>query len=207
MQPAIYRVETPRLVLRCWSPEDATVAKRAEDESRDHLRQFTSWADRPPENLRETVDKLRMFRSWFDAGQDFLFGLFLRDSQTCVGGAAIHPRVGKGGVELGYWVHAYHVRQGFATEAAGALTRAAFECARMRWVEIRCARTNTASAGVARNLGFSHEATLRERLVLGNGQVDDAEVFTLFKREYSTSAARRIPIRAFDAAGNVVTQS
>ena len=201
MQPAVYRIETPRLVIRCWSPEDAAHAKKAEDESRDHLKPFMLWADRMPESIGEVIDKLRLFRSWFDAGEDFMFGAFSRVDGTCVGGSGLHPRVGKGGLEIGYWIHAEHLRLGYATEMAGALTRVAFELGRMRWVEIRCATRNVPSAGVPSKLGYVHEATLKERLVLSNGEVDDALVFTMLSRHYEGSAAKRIAITAFDGAG------
>ncbi len=205
MQPAVYRVETPRLVVRCWMPDDAPAAKKAEDESRDHLRPFMLWADRSPEPIGEVIDKLRLFRSWFDSGEDFLFGAFSKDDASCVGGAGLHPRVGKGGIEIGYWVHVDHVRQGIATEMAGALTRAAFEIGRLRWVEIRTARQNAASAAVPAKLGFVHEATLKERLVLANGEITDAQVFTMLARDYAASAAKRIPFAAFDGAGRPLT--
>lgn len=200
MQPAVYRVETPRLVIRCWSPEDAALAKKAEDESREHLRPFMLWAERQ-ETLGEVVDKLRLFRSWFDAGEDFLFGVFSNDDGSVVGGAGLHPRVGKGGIEIGYWTHVNHLRKGIATELAAGLTRAAFEVGRMRWVEIRCATRNVASAGVPPKLGFEHEATLKDRLVVAGGAIDDAMVFTMLAREYDASAAKRIPFAAFDGAG------
>jgi RimJ/RimL family protein N-acetyltransferase len=201
VQPAVYRIETPRLVIRCWSPEDAAHAKKAEDESRDHLKPFMLWADRMPETIGEVIDKLRLFRSWFDAGEDFMFGAFSKVDGTCVGGSGLHPRVGKGGLEIGYWIHAEHLRKGYATEMAGALTRVAFEIGRMRGVEIRCATKNVPSAGVPPKLGYVHEATLKERLVLSNGDVDDALVFTMLARDYVTSAAKRIPFTPFDASG------
>jgi RimJ/RimL family protein N-acetyltransferase len=71
----------------------------------------------------------------------------------------------------------------------------------MRWVEIRCATKNVPSAGVPPKLGYVHEATLKERLVLSNGDVDDALVFTMLARDYVTSAAKRIPFTPFDASG------
>jgi len=200
VQPAVYRVETPRLVIRCWSPDDAPRVKKAEDESREHLRAYMLWADRSPETIGEVTDKLRLFRSWFDLGEDFVFGMFTKSGE-CVGGTGLHPRVGKGGLEVGYWVHVDHLRQGLATEAAGALTRVAFEIGRMRWVEIRCARQNVGSAGVPPKLGFVHEATLRERLAHSSGQVDDALIFTLLARDYPSSAAHHIAFTAYDGAG------
>ncbi len=135
-----------------------------------------------------------------------MFGVFLKDTpDRCIGGCGLHPRAGKGGLEIGYWMHVDHLRKGFATEVAGALTRAAFEIGRMRWVEIRCASTNVASAGIPAKLGFSHEATLKDRLALANGQVDDAHVFTLLARDYLASAARRIPYAAFDGSSRPLT--
>ncbi|MDB5219896.1 MAG: hypothetical protein JWO86_7823, partial [Myxococcaceae bacterium] len=50
-------------------------------------------------------------------------------------------------------------------------------------------------------LGFVHEATLKDRLVLTNGEVTDALVFTMLARDYAASAAKRIPVAAFDGAG------
>lgn len=193
------------MVVRCWSPEDAPRAKKAEDESRDHLRPFMPWADRSPESIGEMIDKLRQFRAWFDAGEDFMFGAFSKQDGTCVGGAGLHPRVGKGGIEIGYWTHVDHVRQGFATEIAGALTRVAVEIGRMRWVEIRTATRNVASSGVPPKLGYLHEATLKDRLMLSNGDIDDAQIFTLLARDYPSSAAKRIPFAAFDGAGRSLT--
>jgi len=201
VNPPAYRVETPRLILRCWSPEDAALVKEAEDQSRDHLRTFMLWANREPESLEEVASKLRLFRSWFDTGEDFMLGVFSRDDGRVVGGTGLHPRVGDGGIEIGYWVHPAHLRQGLATEVAGALTRVAFEIAKLRWVEIRTATTNVASAGVPRGLGFVHEATLARRIALSDGAFDDAMVFTMLREGYEKSAARRIPFAAFDARG------
>ena len=150
------------------------------------------------------TDKLRLFRSWFDSGEDFLFGVFAKDGD-CVGGTGLHPRVGKGGLEIGYWIHVDHVRRGYATEVAGALTRVAFEVGRMRWVEIRCASRNLASAGVPPKLGFVHEATLADRITASSGEVDDSLLFTMLARDYLASAARRIACSAYDGAGRKVT--
>lgn len=204
MQPPVYRIETSRLVIRCWSPDDAPAVKKSEDESRDHLRPYMLWADREPEPLNDVIDKLRLFRSWFDAGEDFLFGAFSKEEGRCVGGSGLHPRVGSGGLEIGYWVHADFLRKGIATEMAGALTRVAIELGRMRWVEIRTATTNAASAGVPPKLGFQHEATLNDRLTLSSGAIDHAMVFTLLARDYDASAAKRIPFAAFDGAGRKI---
>jgi RimJ/RimL family protein N-acetyltransferase len=196
-----YRIETPRLILRPWSPEDALAAKKAEDESRAHLRPFMIWADRDPETVEETIGKLRRFRHEFDTDDDWIYGAFDPKTGEVAGGTGLHARVGPGGIEIGYWVHASRTRKGLATEIAGALTRVAFEVHRVRWVEIRCASTNLASAGVPKKLGFAHEATLKGRIEIRKGVYDDAFVFTMFRKDYDASPAKQVATRAFDPAG------
>ncbi|MDF2693805.1 MAG: acetyltransferase, family [Labilithrix sp.] len=199
MKDAVYRVETTRLILRCWAPEDAEAVKQAEDESRQHLSTFMLWAAKGPQTLDEVVAKLRAFRSWFDTNDDYMYGAFDRATGRIVGGCGLHARAGAGGIEIGYWVHPQWTRKGVATEMAAALTRVAFEVGQLRFVEIRCAKTNTPSAGIPPKLGFVHEATLGARIELPGGTFDDALVFTLHARDYETSAAKGFATSAFDA--------
>jgi RimJ/RimL family protein N-acetyltransferase len=198
-----YRIETDRLVIRCWSPEDAAAVHHAEASSREHLHPFIAWAH-VIESMDDTVAKLVRFRTLFDRGEDFVYGVFDPNTKEVVGGTGLHPRVGRGGVEIGYWVHGDRVRRGYATEIAGALTRVAFELGEVRFVEIRTVPENVASAAVPKKLGFTLEATLRERLLLPDGAFGDALVFSLFEREYRNSEAKKTALCAFDAAGRTL---
>ena len=51
-----YRIETERLVLRCWDPRDAPLLKDAIDSSLDHLRPWMPWAREEPKPLEETLN-------------------------------------------------------------------------------------------------------------------------------------------------------
>ena len=203
MKTVPYRIETDRLVIRCWSPEDAAAVHHAEATSREHLKPFMLWAH-TIESMDDTVAKLTRFRTWFDSSEDWLFGVFDPKTKEVVGGTGLHPRVGLGGVEIGYWVAGDRVRRGYATEVAGALTRVAFELGEVRFVEIRTVPENVASASVPKKLGYSHEATLRERLQMPDGSFGDALVFSIFAKEYEKSEAKKIALCAFDAAGRTL---
>ena len=61
-----YRVETERLVIRCWQPQDAALAKEAIDASREYLREWMPWADTEPEPLAVIIKRLRQFRKALD---------------------------------------------------------------------------------------------------------------------------------------------
>ena len=70
-------------------------------------------------------------------------------SSVLAGGAGLMARIGPGGLEIGYWVHAGHVRRGLATAATSALIAEAFTLPGITRVEIRHDELNTASGGIS----------------------------------------------------------
>jgi RimJ/RimL family protein N-acetyltransferase len=203
-QRPAYSIQTKRLVLRCWNPADAALLKAAIDESLEHLRPWMPWARHEPEALETKVERLRRFRGWFDLDQDYMYGILNRQEDAVLGGTGLHTRQGEGILEIGYWIHASHVNQGLATEAAGALTRVAFEVNRVGRVEIHCDPINVRSAAVPEKLGFVHEATLRHRTVTTEGAPRDSMIWAMLAGEYPESMAAKIELEAFDAAGRSI---
>jgi RimJ/RimL family protein N-acetyltransferase len=199
-----YRIQTPRLVLRCWQPADAPLLADAITASVEHLRPWMPWAHAEPEELEAKVQRLRGFRARFDTDQDFIYGIFTPGEDEVVGGTGMHPRVGEGALEIGYWISARHVGRGYATEAAAALTRTGFELHRLERMEIRCDPANERSASVPRKLGYTHEATLRANVVGVDGGRRDTMVWSLLRGEYAGSPSAAAPLQAFDAAGRVL---
>lgn len=198
--PAPYRIETERLVIRCYEPHDAPLLKEAIDSSLDHLRPWMPWAESEPQTLEQKIELLRGFRSMFDAGENFVYGIFARDESELLGGTGLHPRLDPGGLEIGYWIRASATRRGFVTESTAAVTRAGFEICGADRVEIRVEPRNEASQGVPRKLGFEEEATLRRRLPgREGGPLRDVTIFTMFSEDFDPSLAPEI--RAFDARG------
>jgi RimJ/RimL family protein N-acetyltransferase len=198
--PAPYRIETERLVIRCYEPRDAPLTKEAIDSSLEHLRPFMPWAENEPQTLEEKTDLLKRFRSGFDAGEDFPYGIFAADEGEQLGGTGLHPRIGLGGLEIGYFVRASATRQGIVTESTAALTRVGFEVCEADRIEIRIEPSNEASLGIPRRLGFLEEATLRRRLpVRAGGPLRDVTIFTLFREDFDPAIAPGI--RAYGARG------
>ncbi|MFO0840518.1 MAG: GNAT family N-acetyltransferase [Phycisphaerae bacterium] len=203
--PVPYRIETQRLIVRCYDPADAPRVKIAIDASLDHLRPWMPWSRDEPKPLEQHIARLRQFRGKFDLGQDYIFGIFSRDERDFLGGTGIHARVGPQAIEIGYWVHVDHARRGIVTESTAALTRVAFECLKLQRVEIRCDPANVASAGVPRKLGFRHDATLRSCILSEpNGPLRDSMVWTMLSTEYPGSPPSRATIQAFDSAARPI---
>ena len=199
-----YRIETERLILRCWQPGDARNLNTAIKESWEHLRPWMPWVrnDLPP--VDDTLALLRIWRAQFDRDEDFTYAVFNRDESLVLGSSGLHIRQARQALnarEIGYWIHADHINRGYATEAAAALTKVAFEVDGVQRVEIHCVVSNARSAAVPRKLGYTHEANLRRRLPTGDGAHEDEMVWTLFDDEYPDSPAAAAEIAAYDALG------
>ena len=190
------RIVTERLVVRCYEPSDAPLLKEAVDSSLDHLRVFMNWAWDAPLPLEAVEELLATFRSQFEAGENFTYGLFTPDETELVGGCGLHRRAGPEALEIGYWMRASRLRRGLVTEAAAALTRAAFERCAVERVEIHVDPANVASLGVPAKLGYVREATLRKRLppVPPSLERRDEVIFSLLDEEYPSSPAAAVPV-------------
>jgi RimJ/RimL family protein N-acetyltransferase len=204
-----YRIETERLVIRCYEPSDAPLLKESVDASIDHLRPFMPWARFEPQTVEEKVGLVRTFRGWFDADENYVYGIFARDESRQLGGTGLHQRGGAGSFEIGYWVRADATRQGIATEVTAVLTRVGIELCGAHRIDLQIEPGNEASEGVAKKLGFVHEGTLRRRLEPpdGDGPRRDSMVFTLLAEELPASPATAYGYTAYDATGNTMTPS
>jgi RimJ/RimL family protein N-acetyltransferase len=198
-----YRIETTRLVLRCWEPKDAVMLQVAAAESKEHLIPFMPWASEEPQTVEQKVELARRFRSRFDSGQDYVYGIFNPEESRVLGGTGLHTRLKGNALEIGYWIHKDYVNQGLITEATAALTRLAFELYHVERLEIHCSVKNLPSAAIPRKLGYTHEAT-RRGLGYANGRSSDAMIWTLFADEYPKTASISAKIRAFDVLGNAL---
>ena len=198
--PAPYRIETERLVIRCYEPRDAGLLKEAIDSSLEHLRAWMPWVLDEPQTLEQKTDLVKVFRSNFDIGENFTYGIFDATENEMLGGTGLHPRIDPGGLEIGYWVRASATRRGIVTESTAALTRVGLEVCAADRIEIRIDPNNVASLGVPRKLGFLEEATLRRRLpAFGSEPLRDVTIFTLFREDLDPAIAPNL--RAFDALG------
>ncbi|HWL41920.1 MAG TPA: GNAT family protein [Ilumatobacter sp.] len=154
--PSQVVVPSGRFVLRRYVAADTEPLGRAITASLRHLRTFMPWAAHEP---LTTAARLDLFATWnreWEAGESAVYGMFAGDE--VIGGTGLHRRrEGRPDVvEIGYWVHVDHVRQGIASEAAAALTEAAFGSPSTTAVEIMHDPANVASRGVPAKLGYTY---------------------------------------------------
>jgi RimJ/RimL family protein N-acetyltransferase len=190
-----YAIHTPRLTIRAYERGDVDAVHDGVIANADALRPWMPWVDEEPLTRDARVELLRRFRGVFDLGQDFIYGIFDRESGRFVGGCGLHPRQSAGALEIGYWIVQDRWGQGLATETASALTRVGFEVMEAERVEIRVEPDNARSLAVPRKLGFKEEGRLR---AVGDGRGGrphvDLMVFGLLPYELSASAASKVEI-------------
>lgn len=147
------RISTPRLLLRLWRPEDVPALRAAIEASLEHLRPWMAWIRHEPLSDDQRIELINSGNEVWESGGDASYGVF-RDGAV-VGACGLHRRQGPDALHLGYWIHADHLRNGYAVELAGALTSAAFGVDGIERVEIHHDKANVRSGAVPRSLGFA----------------------------------------------------
>ena len=198
---APYRIETPRLVLRCWELADAPHLKTAVDASLETLRLWMPWAAEEPQTLEQKTALLEGFRARFLAGKDHIYGAWAPDGSAVLGGTGLHDRVGPGARETGYWVRVDAAGQGLATEMAAAMARVGFELLDLERMEIHCDTRNAPSAAIARKLGYTLASTDVGQAIVAGAGPGDQHVFTLAAADHPASPGAALAVQAFDADG------
>ena len=200
IQNPAYRIETKRLVVRCYNPSDAQLLADSVKENIEHLKPWMPWVYSEPEALQVKIERLKRFRGEFDLGQDYVYGIFDKEENRLLGGTGLHTRVGKEQLEIGYWMHKDFINQGLVTESTAALVKVAFEIVHVHRLEIHCDPGNFASAAIPRKLGFTHEGTLRAKTRFLN-RWSDSMVWALLDTEYPSSPSCKANIKVFDVVG------
>ena len=155
-------IETPRLTVRIWRPGDAAAMGELVRRSMEHLRPYMAWIAEEPKSNSVRAELIRSWRNEWEAGTNAFYGMFA-DGEL-VGACGLHPRIGPGGLEIGYWVGVDHVRNGYATEAAAGLTSAGLAAEGIDRIEIHHDVTNAVSARVPAALGYQRGPDLESEI-------------------------------------------
>ena len=111
------------------------------------------------------------------------YGITLKGQDRVIGSIDFNNRHADGVMEMGYLLHPDYWGQGIMTEAARALIEVGFDLLQLHKIEIGCYDYNQASRRIAEKLGFSLEATIRDRQDAQGKRCNDLR-YGLLRREW-----------------------
>jgi ribosomal-protein-serine acetyltransferase len=151
--------------LRPLEPWQAEEFLAHMDRARETVDPWIPWASRSADldGARRTLQRYADLQAR-DAGR--LYGIWLDDESgepRLVGGTMFVSFDAENGVgEVGCWLEPAATGRGLITTATRLLIDWAFRVRGLHRIEWHCRTDNKASSNVARRLGLTHEATLRE---------------------------------------------
>ncbi|HEY9855413.1 MAG TPA: GNAT family protein [Stenomitos sp.] len=180
-----YRLESDRLILRCYDPADAPVLFEAVQESLLSLSPWLPWAQSEP-TLAFFEAFVRRSRGEYDLMTNFNLAIYSKADGRYLGGTGLHRFDWETGrFEIGYWLRDSAVGHGYVSEAAWRLAEFAFEDLKAERVELRVDVDNVRSRRVAERLGFKLEGVLRAWARRGD-ELRDLAVYSMIRAEYAS---------------------
>jgi len=151
--------ETERLLIRSPQFGDGEELNAAVVDSLAELQPWMPWAQKAP-TLEESEVNVRQGRIRFLAREDLWLLLFLKGTDTLVGGSGLHRMDWKiPSFEIGYWIRTSFAGEGYITEAVNGVIDFAFNTLNAKRLTILCDERNDKSAAVAKRVGFELEGT------------------------------------------------
>jgi RimJ/RimL family protein N-acetyltransferase len=147
-------LKLPRGVLERLREEHSGLVAEAVLASLEHLKPWMPWANVEAGSPAAQLERCRAAQELWTSGSDYQYVLLSDDAGPVIGSFGLHRRIGPGGIELGYWMHVDYAGQGYATEAAQALTGASLALDDVTRVEIHTDQANLKSAAIPQRLGF-----------------------------------------------------
>ncbi len=179
------RLSGERIVLIKNRPtfENARVIFKTIEENREHLEPWIpriKKTKKPEDCLKNLLDKERKSQKKKKAD----YGIYL--NKEYIGNISLFNIDKKNRTaELGYWLSASFVRNGYMTEAVAILEKEAFEKLQLNRIEIRCDQENLSSSKVAKKCGYCYEGKLRQNSFNeDSGKFKDIIIFSKLRSEY-----------------------
>jgi RimJ/RimL family protein N-acetyltransferase len=174
-------ITTERLVLRRFRGADAAVL--ADYRSDPAVARYQSW-DAPFSLLRAETAVANFIAS--DPGRAgwFQYAVERKEDRALIGDVAVHLHDNLKQAEIGFTLATAYQKQGFATEAVGAIVDRLFRVQGLHKVAGECDARNVASAGLLERLGFRREGRLRQQTWIKGEWTDDL-IYGLLAEEWT----------------------
>ncbi len=153
-----------RIVLKRTTPSVPVAQNIFEviDKNRKHLEPWFPWV-KSTTTLEDSLKYLFDKEEQFKKKEKFEYGIYLNDKY--LGNIGIFSiNKDKKSAEIGYWLSAEFINNGYVTEALKLVEKEFFTRTDINRIQIRCDEINIASASVAKKCGYVFEGITRENL-------------------------------------------
>ena len=178
------RLETERLILRRFIPEDAAPAFR-NWVSDDDVTRFLTWPTHKDISVTE-----RIIGMWIENYKDpafYQWAIVPKDINEPIGTiSVVDINASVESANIGYCIGKKWWHKGIVSEAFKEVIRFLFCEVELRKIEARHAPENPNSGGVMRKCGLTYEGTLR-KAILCNAGITDLCMYSILREEYRAS--------------------
>jgi RimJ/RimL family protein N-acetyltransferase len=178
-------VETDRLVLRFFEPEDLdeVMAYYALPD----VQRYIDWPARDNDEVKEALEVMSGQVALNRPGDTLSLAILRREDPAVIGQVSLRWHDATAAqAEIRFAINPQHRRQGFATEAARAALDMGFGEFGFHRIFARCDARSQASARLLKGLGMRLEAHYREH-ALFQGEWDEELHFAILDREWARS--------------------
>ncbi|MCP2343102.1 GNAT family N-acetyltransferase [Actinomadura rupiterrae] len=182
----VFPIRTERLDLRPFRDEDLGALYAYQ--SLPEVARFLYWEPRSLEEARSFLREKQAATCWDREGDWLALAVEWRERGEVIGEVNLQWGSRRDrNAEIGYILNPAYHGKGFATEAARAVLRMAFEDAGLHRVAARLDARNDASARVLERLGMRREALLLENEFV-KGEWASELVYAMLRREWDALA-------------------
>ena len=175
----------PRVLLRPVRPGDGAAIYEAVEESRAEIGPWLPWVEKT-QSAEDSEEYARQEAALWLTREELAVGIWDHATGWFLGGSGlIRIDWAVPAFEIGYWLRTSAWGQGYACETVQVLCQFAFGTLGANRVEIRLDPQNARSRAVPDRLGFVLEATLRNQVRDGAGELRDTLIFALTPDDYA----------------------
>jgi RimJ/RimL family protein N-acetyltransferase len=174
-------IQTERLLLREFVPEDWRATYAYQNDPR--YLEFYEWEHRSEHDVKAFV-QMFVDRQSESPRTKFQLAITLPNSNKLIGNVGVRKReVRSYSADMGYELDPREWGNGYATEAAGAMLKFAFEQLRLHRVSANAIANNLNSLHVLEKLGMRQEGRLRENEYF-KGRYWDTVIYAMLEEEW-----------------------
>lgn len=177
------------VVLRLPTHSDYAAWAELRAVSREHLSAWEPAWSRDELSRNAFRRRLRHYQKDLRDESGYAFFLFRSQDQALLGGLTL-SNIRRGvtqSANLGYWLGAPFVGQGYMTRAVRGLIPFVFDVLKLHRLEAACIPTNAPSIGVLEKVGFRREGLARRYLKI-NGSWQDHFLYALLEDDIVSGA-------------------